>query len=73
MTNEAMLEYLSLRQMMDCNMCASWENDYSIDKEMWFSNGIQFEVDLKKIKQRLFELEAQIINPYVIDTTSKED
>lgn len=52
------------------NFPASWETLNSKTNQGWYSDSSTFEVDLSKVKQRLTELEREIMKPYVIDKTS---
>lgn len=70
MIPETMLEYLTLQNVMYNNFPASWENLNSKANQGWYSDSSTFEVDLTKVKQRLTELEREIMKPYVIDKTS---
>lgn len=69
MTNEAYLEYLTLREFMNCNISIDWENLNSEQDKGWYSDNTPFKFDLHKVKERLTELEKIIIKPYVIDNT----
>lgn len=67
MSNEAMLEYLSLREFMNNNVIASWENKNSTENRAWYTDDENIRLDINKIKSRLTELEKLIIKSYVID------
>lgn len=69
MSNEAMLEYISLREFMNNNVIASWENKNSTENRAWYTDDENIRLDINKIKSRLTELEKQIIKSYVIDKT----
>lgn len=67
MLPETMLEYLVLREFMNNNVIASWENKNSKENRAWYSDDTDIKLDINKVKSRLTELEKQIIKPYVID------
>ena len=62
------LEYLCLRKFMNNNVVADWENSgVQGPKSFWYSNNEKDTLDLTKVKERLTELEREIIKEYIIE------
>lgn len=70
MTNERYLEYLALDSIMQGYVDVRCFNDYYHEECYLLNNHMQ--IDLDKLKNRIIELQKEFLEPYVIDTNSKE-
>lgn len=73
MINERYLEYLALDSILQGYM-SSIELNMNRPREctIWYADNTSGVLDLHKLKKRVTELQKEFLEPYVIDSTSKE-
>ena len=73
MINECYLEYLALDSILQSYMSAE-ELTKNRPREctMWYANNTQEKIDLTKLKDRITKLQKEFLEPYIINSTSKE-
>lgn len=73
MINERYLEYLALDSVLQGYMSAA-ELTIGRPREctIWYADNTPEVIDLHRLKKRVTELQKEFLEPYVIDSTSKE-
>ena len=65
MINERYLEYLALRSILPTY-------DNSAEYNVRYANHTSIKINIVKLRDRLTELQKEVLEPYVIDSNSKE-